>query len=1096
MEPLFRMSLIRPAVSQDPVRPGLELAQQSAFQTALAAASGSDAPRTELRRVSGEFVVSPRFIGDPAKTPVAAQTAAFATALTRLTAGQPTAAPVPYRQSVVHAVREAYGADPAAVVAGQPYQDAVSRLRDSILAIKYLPSEHGRAIDGLTDQLRHLELIARLASDSAFPAHADDVRRALRRPLQLPRPTGLESELSTSEAERRQREQEAQAAARRRERAQLLLTTHRRLREAIDELTGLGGEHLHATAQTAGETVVPPVNYQPTAALVRQVTFHDRLSEANLRALGTTLPTLPMGPAAAADTEGTGETPTDPEATGTAGTTGTSDGAGTDRTAGATGTAGAAAEGDPPPPAAPLPVEGAAKLAGTVFGARPDLLSGTPSFTPVQLGDIGFRLRESAADRLTAATRTVLSERGIVLTAQPLDRIVNRLRDEQGTIGKELETLVGRPTRLSVKRIGDTLVTVATPLPSPWTALVVGEAPPPEAIPLEGGRVPRTRGTVAPSGVADLILVRQQLVGYAGADVAHIENVLRGESKQREHVRRQETEQITFTESEVTTTEERELESTDRYEMTREASAVIKEDAELKAGLTVSGKYGPTVEFTASAEGSLSRSKEEATKSAATFAQDVTQRSSNRIAERILERTTLRVTTEVTEKNTHTLDNRNSGSNISGVYQWVNKVYEAQMYNYGLRTMFDFMIPEPAAYFIETLQSAHASAVQVEKPVPFTLRPDEITELNYTQWVKLYHATDVAPPPEVYRTKSFDYKAGGGDSKTDYTHSGQITIDDGYMAVQASCGVLLNLWQPNCSVDVIVGSRPHRFSNDGHWLWTTPMTEERDSVPVAVQTWRVSEVAVAIEVKCQRTERAMEAWRLATHAKLTTAYLARLSEYEQQIAALQLQAGVAIHGRNPQANQLLVADELRKNCISVLTDQHFDMFGAIDTAYGADGRGIPQVDVARAAAEGAYVRFFEQAFEWEHLTWAAYPYFWGRKSKWHERLTYEDPDPQFNQFLKAGYCRVTVPVRPGFEGAVDHYMNFGELWNGGPLPAITSPLYLPIADEIAERLRRPGAEVPQGAAWRVRIPTTLVKLRRDDDLPTWRKDTSGEWVED
>lgn len=93
------------------------------------------------------------------------------------------------------------------------------------------------------------------------------------------------------------------------------------------------------------------------------------------------------------------------------------------------------------------------------------------------------------------------------------------------------------------------------------------------------------------------------------------------------------------------------------------------------------------------------------------------------------------------EKNSNGLDNRNGGSNISGVYQWVNKVYEAQMYNYGLRTMFDFMVPEPAAYFIETLQSAHASAVDIAKPVPFTQRPDQITELNYAQWVQLYHAT-------------------------------------------------------------------------------------------------------------------------------------------------------------------------------------------------------------------------------------------------------------------------------------------------------------------------------------------------------------------
>ncbi|MGF7213220.1 hypothetical protein GGE65_007857 [Skermanella aerolata] len=129
------------------------------------------------------------------------------------------------------------------------------------------------------------------------------------------------------------------------------------------------------------------------------------------------------------------------------------------------------------------------------------------------------------------------------------------------------------------------------------------------------------------------------------------------------------------------------------------------------------------------------------------------------------------------------------------------------------------------------------------------------------------------------------------------------------------------------------------------------------------------------------------------------------------------------------------------------------------------------------------------------MTWVTYPYFWGRKSQWDERLAFDDPDPLFNQFLKAGYCRVSLPVRPGFEGAIDHFMTYGELWNGGPLPPISSPLYLPIADEIAEQLDRPGDEIPQGDPWFVRIPTTLVHLRPDDRLPKWKQDADGNWVE-
>jgi hypothetical protein len=715
---------------------------------------------------------------------------------------------------------------------------------------------------------------------------------------------------------------------------------------------------------------------------------------------------------------------------------------------------------------------------------------GIPVFKPLPFDEVSFRLKDSAKSSLSSSTIEVLKERKLSISERALDQIVEVLRAESMELSRDLDSLLGRPIQRTFKRMGNSMVMITAPQASVWNSMVIGNVythiP---SFPVDT-RIPQSHGNVAPAGVADLLVVKQQLVRYDGADVAHIENVLRGERKEREHSRRRETEELTFREMEVTTSEERELESTSRFEMSRETSETIKEDASLKAGLTVSGKYGPTVEFSASVEGSLSRSKEEATKTAANFSQDVTERSATKVTERVLERSSLRVTNEVIEKNRHVLDNDGGQGHISGVYQWVNKVYEAQMYDYGLRTMYDFMIPEPGAFLIAALQNVHANAVEIEKPVPFTLRPDQITETNFYSWVHQYGATDVQPPPEIYKTKSLDFHAGGGDATTDYTHSAEIGIAEGYKAVYGTVGSLKNIWEDRAAVDVVLGSRIHRFAV-GDWMWSTSLNDERDSIPFALKTKYVGDVAVAVEVKCQRTERALLKWKHETHAKLTQAYKARLSEYEEKLAALEIQAGVVIRGKNPALNMELMNDELKKNCISIMTEQFFDLFDSIATG----SNGLPQIDLFENAAEGPYVRFFEQAFEWEQMTWVTYPYFWGRKDQWDERISYEDTDPIFNQFLKAGYCRVAVPARLGFEGAIDHFMTYGEIWNGGPLPPISSPLYLPIADEIAERLERPSDEIPQGDPWLVRIPTTLVHLRPDDKLPKWKQDSDGNWVE-
>lgn len=1034
METLFRFVLKRPAIAQSEDAPSIRLAQDSQFQAALGQAQQDPKPREALKTVARQFVGTPAFIGDPKKLAIFEKLIQLSADLDALEKKKN----VP-NADVAKAIEDSFSAKPADLIKNKTLDPFLATLKDSIIAIKQLPEEHRRPIEDLTNQLRDIDMIFKVDASEDFPGNGGALRRYRRRSVMLPTEADLRSSLGTIERQKELEKQRKEAEEKKRKEAEEKLDLYKRLKTAVKELTSLGGEHYYSTPQQADAGFLVSSAHRPVQVLTQEMTQLQQLSQLNLLRVQAAL--------------GKGEV--------------------IEKTSQVTFTP-----------------EEKGQSVGSVFSKAQLFQSGSPAFKPIPLSEVGFRLKPSAERSLSASTIEILKERRLSISEQPLDQIIETLRGEITSLGKELDALLGRPVKHTFKRMGNTMVMIKSPMPSVWNNIVMGVAFSGGYLPLWDGRVPQSHGSVAPAGIADLLVVKQQLVRYEGADVAHIENILKGEKKEREHTRRRETEELLFREAEITTSEERELESTNRFEMSRETSQTIKEDASLKAGLSVSGSYGPTVEFSVSAEGSVSRSKEEATKTAAKFSQDVTQRSANKVTERVLDRSSLRVTNEVTERNSHVLDNVGGDGHISGVYQWVVKKYQAQMFNYGLRTMFDFMVPEPGAFLIEALQSAHANAVEIEKPMPFTLRPNQITESNYHTWVKEYGATDVTPPPEMYKTKSLDFKAGGGDSNTNYNHSGQIQIDEGYKAVHGTVARGCNIWDDSFSVDVALGSRTHRFNKDTGWVWSTSLNEERDSIPFIADTFHISQVAVGVEVKCQRTDRAMMKWRLDTHAKLTNAYKALLSEYEEKLAALEMQAGVAIEGKNPELNKELMKDELKKNCISILTEQYFDLFDAI----GSGTNGLPQIDLYENEAEGPYVRFFEQAFEWEHVTWVTYPYFWGRKTQWDERIAYEDTDPLFNQFLKAGYCRVAVPARPGFEGAIDHFMTYGEIWNGGPLPAISNPLYLPIADEIAERLDRPGDEFPEGDPWPVRIPTTLVHLRPDDKLPQWEQSEAGEWV--
>jgi hypothetical protein len=81
----------------------------------------------------------------------------------------------------------------------------------------------------------------------------------------------------------------------------------------------------------------------------------------------------------------------------------------------------------------------------------------------------------------------------------------------------------------------------------------------------------------------------------------------------------------------------------------------------------------------------------------------------------------------------------------------------------------------------------------------------------------------------------------------------------------------------------------------------------------------------------------------------------------------------------------------------------------------------------------------------------------------------------------------------GFESAVNYYMIWLEPWNGGGLPSINDPTYLPISQEIADTEGAPENEVPVGDPWEVTIPTQQVILT-GGALPAWQQADPTQWV--
>ncbi len=669
-----------------------------------------------------------------------------------------------------------------------------------------------------------------------------------------------------------------------------------------------------------------------------------------------------------------------------------------------------------------------------------------------------------------------------------------------------------------------------------------------------------------PVGVGDLLVVKQHIKRYEAGEIANIENILRGESRKKSNKHNLTLDRTLVTETEKTTETSTELTTTERFELKTEAENTVKEDITARAGMSVSAKYG-SVEINANADAAYGLSKTDSTKAAVDHAKDVTSRAASKVTERVRQQVTSRTTETFEEYEDHGFDNKSGTTNVAGVYQWINKVYEAQVFNYGRRLLFDLMVPEPAAFLTDAMAGKDMKQV-IRPPEPFilvihdptqpqgarvvgpddlgadgTLKPGLLTRpftpqdlaeslidiyghydpKYYGNYVAKYGAVGVNAPPEPHITVSKGL-TGNRDDQSHLSLADNLPIPAGYRADKITVRGGFTIPEDD-TVDgdeamwVFVGRQSFMARGSGNLLPKAAMlihlvgddaVDELNNMPIAVTTQQAREFAITVDVRCVRTNAALDQWRNDTHTAITNAYVKALGDYEDKRAAQAMPTMTEVPlGNNPDENRVIQLMELKKACIARLAgmDIYDANFNDIREETISDPNkdklfprpNVPPLTLPGIAGgdQGAFIRFFEQAFEWEQMMYLFYPYYWGRREKWYGNAVLEGMDPLFAEFLKAGAARVVVPVRLQLEADVRYFLMTGQIWGGGGLPEITDTDYLPITEEIKARDQAPGNEKPQGEPWEVVLPTSLVKLRDDDSLPIWKKfesDDSDVWV--
>jgi hypothetical protein len=503
-----------------------------------------------------------------------------------------------------------------------------------------------------------------------------------------------------------------------------------------------------------------------------------------------------------------------------------------------------------------------------------------------------------------------------------------------------------------------------------------------------------------------------------------------------------------------------------------------KHSLALSFGASVSGGPGPV---TVSTTFGLNSSSEEqdSVKKSTQQSRELTEKASARTRKEHKVSLKLEAKKGVEDESFRTIANPYADRALRVDYYRMMRKWRTDLYRYSLRLTYDICIPNPGARFWAKYRQLADLDRQLRQPLTFSLQPTDITD-DINSWPKLaakYGAVLDPPPPRAQAftvSKPLTNPSGGIESfeftaPPGYSFGGKLSGGDtvigkvalGYGDVSA---VIFSADSESSNLQAGAPATMKVFNVQLHGA----IFEANHATVFALYSAAVNGLGmVELEAVAKRDDALLADWQLKSWQTL---HAAALDQYKQNLTLLQDQRDrlyTDLTNKDTLSLRRLEREELLRLVMDWLVGTSFttapdSVSTTIETILTREGLPTPPVlihvplpsphDVmdtrtdlqyitddqwADAHEFGVFVKFVHESVEWENMLFFVYPYFWGSEQLGKEKLLFEHPDPNHRDFLRAGYVRVVIPVRPGFETDFTTLVETGSFTGGGGSPYIT-----------------------------------------------------------
>ena len=404
--------------------------------------------------------------------------------------------------------------------------------------------------------------------------------------------------------------------------------------------------------------------------------------------------------------------------------------------------------------------------------------------------------------------------------------------------------------------------------------------------------------------------------------------------------------------------------------MKRESEIIVKSDFNINANTNIQYK-GAAIVASLGAGFSYANASSNDTKTAQNYSREVVSKAVSRVQTRTSTSSSVTQIFENRELNRHSFDA--STENVSGIYRWLDKKYQAQLYNYGKRMMFEFILPEPAALYVELRLRAFEASLNVPQPPPppqltnlqLSFRASEIDEEKFDTLRSQYDLSEFTYPMNknvVFVNTATNEALFKENNPTGaqiwYAKTFNCTVNAaGYQVMKLM--VDGSLYYPNDNPQAVKDRHLFQIqidgtlALDGNYSYTrykafftptddmdlsnSPCFMANDNVILGLGFQNILQYELVVSAQLQAGANLLSKFQSDVYRKiqgveqqkndaqnndLTLAYKTALATYKSRIADLQ---GTLINdllqGRSEAANADVIRTELKRQCLSFLTKE-------------------------------------------------------------------------------------------------------------------------------------------------------------------------------